>query len=53
MNCGNGYQGKYPKVLAVCSAGLLRSATIAFIDVCGEKTPTAEFDEAACPCGRG
>ena len=24
-----------------------------FIDVCGEKTPTAEFDEAACPCGRG
>ena len=31
MNCGNGYQGKYPKVLAVCIAGLLRSATISFI----------------------
>lgn len=30
-NCVNGYQGKYPKVLTVCSAGLLRSATIAYI----------------------
>jgi predicted protein tyrosine phosphatase len=30
-NCHNGYQGTYHKVLCVCSAGLLRSATIAYI----------------------
>ena len=24
-----------------------------FIDVCGEKTPTAESDEPTCPCGGG
>ena len=30
-NCKNGYQGKYHKVLTVCSAGLLRSATIAYV----------------------
>lgn len=30
-NCHNQYQGKYKKVLCVCSAGLLRSPTAAFI----------------------
>ena len=30
-NCHNLYQGKYPRVLAVCSAGLLRSATMAWV----------------------
>lgn len=29
-NCKNPYQGKYKKVLTVCSAGLLRSPTIAW-----------------------
>ncbi len=29
-NCKNPFQGSYPKVLCVCSAGLLRSATIAW-----------------------
>ncbi len=29
-NCKNPNQGKYTKVLAICSAGLLRSATIAW-----------------------
>ena len=31
MNCSNPYQGDYPRVLTICSAGLLRSATIAFV----------------------
>lgn len=30
-NCKNPHQGKYKKVLAVCSAGLLRSPTIAWV----------------------
>jgi len=30
-NCSNSYQGKYKRVLAVCSAGLLRSPTTAFV----------------------
>jgi predicted protein tyrosine phosphatase len=30
-NCHNKYQGKYKKVLCVCSAGLLRSPTAAFV----------------------
>jgi len=30
-NCSNKHQGKYKKVLAVCSAGLLRSPTIAWV----------------------
>lgn len=30
-NCKNPYQGNYPKVLCVCSAGLLRSPTIAYV----------------------
>lgn len=29
-NCKNPYQGKYKRVLTVCSAGLLRSPTIAW-----------------------
>ena len=29
-NCKNPYQGRYKKVLTVCSAGLLRSPTIAW-----------------------
>ena len=29
-NCKNPYQGKYKKVLTICSAGLLRSPTIAW-----------------------
>lgn len=29
-NCKNPYQGKYKKILAICSAGLLRSPTIAW-----------------------
>lgn len=31
MTARNSHQGKFPKVLAICSAGLLRSATLAFI----------------------
>ena len=30
-NCKNPYQGTYKKVLSVCSAGLLRSPTIAWV----------------------
>jgi predicted protein tyrosine phosphatase len=30
-NCGNKYQGEYKRVLCVCSAGLLRSPTAAFV----------------------
>ena len=30
-NCKNPHQGDFPKVLCVCSAGLLRSPTIAFV----------------------
>ena len=30
-NCSNGYQGNFPKVLCVCSAGLLRSPTAALV----------------------
>lgn len=30
-NSGNQFQGKYKRVLAVCSAGLLRSPTTAFV----------------------
>lgn len=30
-NVGNPYQGKYKKVLCVCSAGLLRSPTLAYV----------------------
>lgn len=30
-NCTNPYQGKYKKVLCVCSAGLLRSPTAAWV----------------------
>lgn len=30
-NCTNPYQGKFKKVLCVCSAGLLRSPTVAFV----------------------
>lgn len=30
-NCTNPYQGKYKRVLAVCSAGLLRSPTAAWV----------------------
>jgi len=30
-NCSNRHQGDYKKVLAVCSAGMLRSPTIAWI----------------------
>ena len=30
-NTKNSYQGDYPRVLAVCSAGLLRSATIGWV----------------------
>lgn len=30
-NCHNGYQGKYKHVLCVCSAGLLRSPTTAWV----------------------
>jgi predicted protein tyrosine phosphatase len=31
QNCHNRYQGDYPRVLCVCSAGLLRSPTIAWV----------------------
>ena len=30
-NCKNPHQGNFPKVLCVCSAGLLRSPTIAYV----------------------
>ena len=30
-NCKNPFQGKYKKVLCICSAGLLRSPTLAWI----------------------
>lgn len=30
-NCRNRYQGAYPRVLCVCSAGLLRSPTVAWV----------------------
>ena len=30
-NCKNPFQGKYEKILCVCSAGLLRSPTIAWV----------------------
>ena len=30
-NCSNPYQGAFPRVLVVCSAGLLRSPTVAWI----------------------
>lgn len=30
-NCSNRHQGKYKKVLAVCSAGMLRSPTISWV----------------------
>jgi predicted protein tyrosine phosphatase len=30
-NCGNRFQGDYRRVLCVCSAGLLRSPTAAFV----------------------
>ena len=30
-NCSNRYQGKYKRVLCVCSAGLLRSPTAAWV----------------------
>ena len=30
-NCSNGYQGRHKRVLCVCSAGLLRSPTIAWV----------------------
>jgi predicted protein tyrosine phosphatase len=30
-NCSNKYQGKYKRVLCVCSAGLLRSPTAALV----------------------
>lgn len=30
-NCKNPYQGKYKRVLCVCSAGLLRSPTVAWV----------------------
>ena len=30
-NCHNKYQGNFKKVLCVCSAGLLRSPTVAFV----------------------
>lgn len=30
-NCGNPHQGKYKRVLCVCSAGLLRSPTAAYV----------------------
>jgi predicted protein tyrosine phosphatase len=30
-NASNGYQGKFKRVLCVCSAGLLRSPTAAFV----------------------
>jgi predicted protein tyrosine phosphatase len=30
-NCHNSYQGDYHRVLTVCSAGLLRSATMAYV----------------------
>ena len=30
-NCSNKYQGKYKRVLCVCSAGLLRSPTAAWV----------------------
>lgn len=31
FNCTNPYQGKFKKVLCICSAGLLRSPTAAFV----------------------
>jgi predicted protein tyrosine phosphatase len=31
MNVGNGHQGAYKRVLCVCTAGLLRSPTSAFV----------------------
>ena len=31
FNCKNPYQGQYPKILCVCSAGLLRSPTLAYV----------------------
>jgi predicted protein tyrosine phosphatase len=30
-NVGNNFQGHFPKVLCVCSAGLLRSPTLAYV----------------------
>jgi predicted protein tyrosine phosphatase len=30
-NCSNKYQGRYKRVLCVCSAGLLRSPTVAWV----------------------
>jgi predicted protein tyrosine phosphatase len=30
-NCGNKYQGRYKRVLCLCSAGLLRSPTAAWV----------------------
>ena len=31
LNCRNKYQGSWPRVLCVCSAGLLRSPTVAWV----------------------
>ena len=46
-NSGNPYQGKYKRVLCVCSAGLLRSPTAAFVfanDPFGFNTRAAGID---------
>jgi len=31
FNCKNPYQGKFPRALCLCSAGLLRSPTLAYV----------------------
>lgn len=43
-NCKNPHQGDFKKVLAVCSAGLLRSPTIAYV----LSQPPYNFNTRAC-----
>lgn len=50
-NCKNPYQGEYKKILCVCSAGLLRSPSIAYyLSTQGYNTRAAGmFDYALIP----
>ena len=50
-NCKNPYQGDYKKILCVCSAGLLRSPTIAYyLSTIGYNTRAAGmYDYALIP----
>ncbi len=50
-NCKNPYQGEYKKILCVCSAGLLRSPSVAYyLSTLGYNTRAAGmFDYALIP----